>query len=137
MITMAVTGLNCGSIKNAIRPTTAIAAITAIKSTSLACGFRSSKIMQNGIIASPIIHKAMKDALLSFRKKIPKKIKHGIANKIKKMETLVRFPIFLSSRTLLCIYMIASYSNCVSKSFPTAAIITKARINCAYGNAVS
>ena len=34
-------------------------------------------------------------------------------------------------------YMIASYSNCVSKSFPTAAIITKARINCAYGNAVS
>ncbi|MNP36105.1 hypothetical protein D3C76_1294690 [compost metagenome] len=50
MMTIATTGLNCGNIKKAARPATAMAANTAITMSSLACGFRFSNTIAKGII---------------------------------------------------------------------------------------
>ena len=55
IIITAKTGLNCGSIKNAALPPTAIAHITLIITSSRACGFLLSNAMANGIIVSRII----------------------------------------------------------------------------------
>lgn len=60
IITIATTGLNSGSIKNAVLPTTPIAHKTLIITSSLACGFRDSKTITKGIIVSRIISKLIK-----------------------------------------------------------------------------
>ena len=56
----AVTGLNWGSIKNAIRPATPMAQSTAVITGSLAWGFRLSKISAKGSMDSKMISREMK-----------------------------------------------------------------------------
>jgi len=48
----AITGLNCGSMKSAARPAIPMAHRTAMITSSLACGFRPSKIRKKGSIHS-------------------------------------------------------------------------------------
>ena len=52
IIVMAITGLNCGSIKSAARPAMAMAQSTAMITSSLALGLRPSKIRKKGAIHS-------------------------------------------------------------------------------------
>ena len=54
-ITTAMTGLNCGSIKNAARPATAMAAKSANMTSSRAWGRRFSNIIKKGTMAIMII----------------------------------------------------------------------------------
>ena len=60
IITIAITGLNCGSIKNAALPATAKAHKTLITITSRARGFLDSNTIQKGIIVSIIISRLIK-----------------------------------------------------------------------------
>ena len=60
IITSATTGLNCGNIKNAALPATAMAHSTLITTSSLAFGFLPSNIIQKGIIVSKITSKLIK-----------------------------------------------------------------------------
>ena len=55
-MTIAAVGLNWGSIKNAALPATARAAITAITTTSRACGLRFSKTRKNGSMDRMMMH---------------------------------------------------------------------------------
>ena len=60
MMVIAMTGLNCGSMKNAARPATPRAQSTAMITSSLAWGFRPSNTMKNGSIVSSSMSRAMK-----------------------------------------------------------------------------
>ena len=48
MMTRAMTGLNCGSMKNAILPATPMAHRTAMRTSSLALGFLPSNTRKKG-----------------------------------------------------------------------------------------
>lgn len=56
----AMTGLNWGSMKNAARPARAMAQSTAMMTSSLAWGFRLSKMRKKGIMHSSSTKRAMK-----------------------------------------------------------------------------
>ena len=60
IIVNAITGLNCGSMKNAARPAMPMAHRTAMITSSLACGFLPSKIRKNGSIHSNSTIREMK-----------------------------------------------------------------------------
>ena len=59
-IAMAITGLNCGSMKKTARPATPMAHSTAITTSSRACGFRPSKTRKNGAMHSSSTNMAVR-----------------------------------------------------------------------------
>ena len=60
MMTMATTGLNWGSMKNAARPATAMALRTAMVTSSRAMGRRCSKTMKKGSIVTARISRLIR-----------------------------------------------------------------------------
>ena len=60
IITIAIMGLNCGNIKKAARPATAIADSMAITINSLDCGFLFSNTIKKGIMVQIIINRLIK-----------------------------------------------------------------------------
>ena len=60
LMATAMTGLNCGSMKNAARPATPMAHSTAMTTSSRACGLRPSKTRKKGSIHSSKTSRAIK-----------------------------------------------------------------------------